>query len=391
MPRLEYFKINEPCILWADDKIDFIKAAERHFVKSGFRFIACGDENEVVDLFKDVKPNGVLLDLNWSDAHRVDFTGFDILKKLRMICKDSFYIACSAYSNHRQYRTRIARARFDKIVDKGDLPYEDEEGMERFFNTLEEMSFISEIKMSKSGLENQICINDFELLSNNTKREISIIVYNKNEEAITEALSDTAWILWGGAKVLDGGSGRLSADELMDMYDKRVELQMQIGHPIFYFVRPHSIEELGENGIHITTDWREVKGEDYYPTLQISINEDARCFPIIGDFDTGAELTHISDEILDTLDFSFSKNRFRGTFWFSERPVHVALGEKTKSYEDFRLVKVAVVKGWKTTGFIDQHPQRVALIGRDFLNHFHDYRFTLRGKVKNTTVIKGEN
>lgn len=149
------------------------------------------------------------------------------------------------------------------------------------------------------------------------------------------------------------------------------------------FIRPPIIEECDWSNI----SRRKSKIIDYYPTIQISVgSKKSHLKKITSDFDTGADKTHISDEIINSCSpfDPISEGFHFGNYIFSEKKLVVALTDEN-GITKYKNVDIAIVHEWINSGFVKINPDRKALVGRDILAIF-PLELKLLSKSKKTII-----
>ncbi len=220
-------------------------------------------------------------------------------------------------------------------------------------------------------------------LDNDTIGRMKRDVFNANKSWIERQLEtlDAEWILVRGGQVIDHSTDR-------DTFPDSEEL-LKIGSvtnqvPFLFFKTP-TIEEI---------NWSYCPSKnDYFPTIEVTLENNGFKVQRLGDFDTGAEIS-----FLDYDDLSASNIVKESIFDMVQDGIH--LGEK---YEFFKkkmsiellsvsrdiekmLLPVIFVKNWKKGPFVKVNKSRQALLGRDLLSRTK-FRIELIPSEKITRLV----
>jgi hypothetical protein len=131
--------------------------------------------------------------------------------------------------------------------------------------------------------------------------------------------------------------------------------------------------------------WADTSDGDSYPTLRLIIEGKH----IIGDFDTGAYQTHVSDTIVNKgiLDFVLSNDEglhLGSSYRFFTKRVEVKI-TTDEGITRTNGIPIAFVEDWEKSPFVKINRKRIALIGRDVLTGFQ-IQVVLDGNSKKTHV-----
>ena len=245
-----------------------------------------------------------------------------------------------------------------------------------------------EIDLSKFLLKSPEVIDPFDMtfkeymkLDEERVRNLQLRTLREKEKWIEENIKNRGadWIVVCGGEVV-----KWSSD--IEEYPTKDELK-RIGKkynriPFVFFDLP-LIEECG---------WSKTKHkDDYYPSVNVTINGKNRNLDIISDFDTGTRGVFLNlDELinygivnrLDSYDFPMKERHLKRDYVAYIKRVKISVGvEKGKT--DSLEFKSYCVSNWQKSPFCLINPDRKALIGRSILFKFK-LKIELDGKEKAT-------
>lgn len=290
-----------------------------------------------------------------TDIMLKDIDGFEVFSIIRRKNKDIPIVACSAFVDQEPYRTKITNTGFSFVFIKP-IPIVTSEHFAAWINKLKELALEYQKKDPF-----YILFDEFKNMPLKEQLNHKRIIWNENKQWILNEIKKrkAKWIM-----ILGGIIERYS--NTLDNFPTEKEIE-SIGRksnlvPFIYMQSP-IIEE---------SNWNYIKEEDYYPTINLSIEnkengkEERK---LIGDFDTGAELTHISDEIIPINIFSLQAGSFIKEYEFSVKKLDIIIesefGKKIK-----KNLPIASVFNWKNSSFIIANSNRKILVGRDVLQKF---------------------
>lgn len=367
-------------LLWGDDDNEYQERMKYRFEQLGFQVSLCSEKKDCFDKFKKENPDVVLLDLNWGKSLH-DYTGIEIESKLRRIDPSIATIAFSAYIKQPDYKKKLAEeSRFDFKINKSDIECEQSDVI------LGESAKLSMIRKGIIDFKN-LPLDIFKYLSIKLKREIAKKIYENNRDKLKTLFKNHEWAVISANDIIKAGRELLNYQDKQALEEWRRKLENDTQLPTFYFLRPPIVESI---------NWRPTRGDDFYPNIELVIDDKNTSFMIQGDFDTGSDRTFISDVFFpedDDTDYDVSEGFFEGPYNFIEKTLLVSLRPKKKERKVLisSPMNISVVEGWEKSGFINNYPQRELLIGRDIMKVFPSIFFILNWNKKKTILLVEED
>lgn len=374
---------HRPSLLWLEDEVKDIEAARYRFEQWGMKVTTVERYNEAYRLFTAKNFDVVLVDLRLGrydhpyNRNGVTFIG-DIRKKNQSIP----IFVYSAFLHDKGWQNKlkdssILMGLIDKPIEADPSPIAD--GIRECIDTAIELYSRHYVWFT---LDKRVTRYTFSWLKKQkTEKIISIrnSIWEKNQKWTSRYLVDNgkAWMIIVGDEVL--------VSDRFDNYPGDSAI-MRIGNavdaiPIIFTAEP-VVEE---------SSWRKntrrVMGKsDWYPSMRLWINKE-KC---VEDFDTGAEVTHVTESIApyDPLIHQLERGSHNGVShmrFLTDAEVSVRSDGESQQMVHQSLPLFGV-SDWPKTGFCRIAAGRRALIGRD-LFHYFDMQVILDG-VKRKTRLK---
>jgi len=374
---LSNFFSDKPKLLWGDNDAGYMEMCKNYFQNLGFDVFLSAIKDDIVKFITQIKPDIVLLDLNWSNTSRLDFSGFDLEKEIRRMSPDISIAAFSAFIGQKEYEEHLERATFDSIFPKA--IEEDTLNIKKEFMAL---ALLKRLKSGEMGKPYELPLDVFRYLPLNIKREISNLVYKSKENLIKKEFDNSYWLVLCNGRIVMKGKKSVTSEEKRIMENERRAIEVSENKPSFYYVKPPAVESFCQ--------WREINGkkEDYYPAIKLKINSNDNIFTLVEDFDTGCEITHLNNKFFENEEiYDVSESFFWGKYKFYEKSVNISLNTLTHGTIT-KEVNLYIVLDWHRSGFVRYNRNRNALVGRDIMKYFCEIDFTLNWGKKLTIMDK---
>jgi CheY-like chemotaxis protein len=195
---------------------------------------------------------------------------------------------------------------------------------------------------------------------------------------------DCDWIVIAGSHGNVIESGSYKNEPFPEDLNK---IAQRIKKPIFTFTRPRDVvEEIG------SSKWSYKKEtKDYYPAVRISINRNQNEHIFSCDFDTGSNLTYLSQDYLHEhnlverrLFLLVSELWGEDYFYVNETIKGRIFGKKLTRKID---LSCRLVVDWNNSPLVKNHKNRIGLVGRNIFGE-NEIRILLDGTQKTTDLVE---
>lgn len=227
-----------------------------------------------------------------------------------------------------------------------------------------------------------IPFDKFSKLSKENAKQLKRKIWQENKDYILNEINkrNAEWILIIGNEI----KSSKTKEDLPTNEDLKKEAMDKNLTP-FLYIKPPIIDECCWNDTSSNSSAK----KDYYPTIPLTLIDKNEI--IIGDFDTGAEQTHVSDRIIliNELDFfSLQNGFFHEDYEFTLQHLNIALNPEFGPRVAGKI-PIAIVSDWEKSGFKKSNKERSLLVGRDVLNNF-PIRVELDSRQKKTRIFAEE-
>jgi CheY-like chemotaxis protein len=346
-------------VLWVEDEYEILEKVKQRFDRWALNITEAVNPQKALTLFQNRSFDAIILDLKFKS----EMSGLNLLSKFRKTNPDLPIFIFSAYLNQTDVNEELnilcPTGRIDKPLPDDD--YQSAKNIKKIIHT--------SISMNKHGLKwaklhNPLIKEKYSELKKLKPLELQkfkLSIWRKNKDFIVKTLREKKkkWCLIVGDEIMISNSNRNfpSKNTLLEISSDTDDF------PLLYTIPPF-VEE---------SSWEQNNQEnenDYYPTLKIRFKYNKKSLNGSFHFDTGAQITHVSDEIFEidqTIDSIQENSRFGG-YAYSSQTFNINVQDSIKNQEHKSQLPINIVLDWTNTNF-NFYKNRKALIGRDILNH----------------------
>lgn len=325
--------------LWLEDDQDITRTQKPHLEREGFRIKVETDPRRGLRALKNKRFSLVITDLKMQPMDGIKF-----MRRVNEDNPDVGIVVLSGFAD--DYREQLKKVRYDYLLKKP-IPH-----------LAQENRFKEYIAVLRKAADPLLTSHDEYLeMSDEKKMRIDNRIWRKHRAWILKELKRrrAEWVLICGHRVVRSSASyeKLPTEKQL----RRVAAKTKLAP--FIFCRPSLIEESSWSSVGTT------KNPDYYPTIMLEIND----VSWNADFDTGAQVTCVSDKVVG---IDFQSPRSAAVIHNREYLAYRQLASvKIKDEDGLEVVKrnfpLKVIQKWERSNFVLVNKGRKILAGRDLL------------------------
>lgn len=366
-------------LLWVDDEPDLIRDVSANIQTKfeNFEVQLALSADEAIHALAGASFDGAIFDLKLGDLGTSEQDGSELLKRVNDRERSLPTYVFSGWLEEERFKQNLNNSYALRKEDKnGSLS--SQLSPNGFFSFVNETASV--YSACKGLYPEKIEFKDY-ISAPSNYQDVIASHWTKHGSWITKEM-ERRGLVWVVVVGYDIAAGSTSLFEFPDDEELVAIGEKQALMPFAYTA--DNVPELMDPPVWAATD----RPEDYFPTLNVNLKHD-----LVGDFDTGAPVTHANSELSTNLIRSL-KPRREGTHL--ARPYSSFVGKTNVGlYDnegDIASTKLLVefVTDWADSPFVSRNADRQVLVGRDLFLSLGS-SVTLDGSKKSTSVSHKAN